>query len=59
MSDNAVGKAKAKSSLKKKEGSGFPKEKKSVMKMMGEAVGKAASTYIDKTKNINKTYPHD
>ena len=27
--------------------------------MMGEAAGKAASTYIDKKKNKNKTYPHD
>ncbi|GFZ09848.1 hypothetical protein Acr_21g0004470 [Actinidia rufa] len=37
MSDNGAGKAKAESSFKKKEGSVLPKEKKSVMKMMGEA----------------------
>ena len=59
MSDNGAGKAKAESSFKKKEGSVLPKEKKSVMKMMGEAAGKTASSYIDKTKNKNKTYPRD
>ena len=59
MSDNGAGKAKVESSLKEKEGSVFPKPKKSVLKMMGEVAGKAASTYVDKTKNKNKTYPHD
>ena len=59
MSDNGAGKAKAESSFKKKEGSVFPKEKKFVLKMMGEAAGKATSSYIDKTKNKNKTYPRD
>ena len=58
MSDNGAGKAKAESSYKK-EGSVFPKEKKSVKKMMSEAVSKATSSYIDKTKNKNKTYPRD
>ena len=59
MSDNGVSKAKAESFFKKKEGSVFSKEKKFVMKMMGEATGKLASSYIDKTKNKKKTYPHD
>ncbi|GFZ09847.1 hypothetical protein Acr_21g0004460 [Actinidia rufa] len=59
MSDNAAGTAKAESSFKQKEGSLFPKEKKSVLKMMSEAAGKAASSYIDKTKNKSKTYPRD
>ena len=54
MSDNGANKAKAESFFKKKEGSVFPKEKKSVMKMMGEAEGKAVSSYIDKTKNIKR-----
>ena len=59
MSDNGTSKAKAESFFKKKEGSVFPKEKKSVMKMMGEATIKAANSYIDKTKNKNKTYLRD
>ena len=59
MSDNGANKAKAESFFKKKEGSVFPKEKKSVMKMMGEAAGKDANSYIDKTKNKKKTYPRD
>ncbi|GFZ09840.1 hypothetical protein Acr_21g0004390 [Actinidia rufa] len=59
MSDNGADKAKAESSFKQKDGSLFPQKKKSVLKMMGEAAGKAASSYIDKTKNKNKTYPRD
>ena len=56
MSDN---RAMAESSSKTKDATVFPKKKKSVLKMMGEAVGKSASSYIDKTKNKNKTYPGD
>ncbi|GFZ09845.1 hypothetical protein Acr_21g0004440 [Actinidia rufa] len=69
MSDNGAGTAKAESSFKQKEGSLFPKEKKSVLKMVSEAAGrggatagpagKATSSYIDKTKNKSKTYPRD
>ncbi|GFY85548.1 hypothetical protein Acr_04g0002860 [Actinidia rufa] len=61
MSDNGAGKAKAESSHKKRKAVciSFPKEKKSVMKMMGETAAKATSSFIDKTKNKNKTYPRD